>query len=80
MLPVEQIAAHLERGERAGRLQEVVLGGCVVVEDEGEVAGEEVGVLEPVELLQGHHLPKMVGTRREGERRAGRREGRSTGW
>ena len=41
LLPVQKVAAHLQRGERARRLQEMVLRRGVIVKDEGEVAREQ---------------------------------------
>ena len=59
LLPLQQVAPHLERGHGARRLQEELLRGRVVVEDERDVAGEQVGVLDALQLLQRHHHARV---------------------
>ena len=45
-LPVEEVAAHLEGGDRVRRREEELLRQVVVPADEGDVAGEEGGVVD----------------------------------
>eukprot|EP00962_Isochrysis_galbana_P048772 scaffold20406_cov103-Isochrysis_galbana.AAC.4 len=55
LLPVQQVAPHLQRRHRPHRCQEELLRPRVVLEGECDVAGQQLGVLDVLQPAQREH-------------------------